>query len=438
MTPARQYGFGLLEMLAVLVLGALLGGGVLALLDRQWEQARLHEGGRRHAELAQATRRYLDARRDQLVTALPANAVTALPLADLQAAGYLAASFTPQNAYGHSACVLLRRSGDASTGQVEALVGASGGQALERADLAEMAAAAGPGAGYLDTALPLSARGAFGTWTMDAAALQPYAAGACPGGALGPGRLASMLRQPVGSSGDGVPDYLARRGSAADAPWNVMDTPLAMGAGATASAGAACGAAPAIALDASRDLLSCAANGLWKRQAAGRSWKETKPNHGALPGGDAPGDVRMTADTGRAYVARAGNGWQALAIDQDGQLTVASQVRAGSLTVRGHLDADAATAGGTLKAGRDVQAGFLVNGDTVDARTRANAHANWVDRRDIVAGLACNLANQKVEPDGSRSTLYPIGTMMRDSQGVTLTCQSPYNQFRYQKGRMSQ
>ena len=432
MTGMRQQGFGMLEMLAVLVLGVLLAAGVLATLDGDWQRARLHDDARRHAQLAAATARYLEVRRDLLAGELPLAVATALPLAQLQAAGYLPAGFAPQNTRGHQACILLL----ASAGQVEALVSASGGQAPGAADLAEMAAAAGPGAGYLEPEAPLRARGAFNTWTLDTASLQRFAGAACPGGPIAPGRLASLVRQPLGAAGD-APAYLARRGAAADAPWNVMETPLAMGASAVAMAGGACGADAAIALDAERSLLSCAANGAWKRQASGRTWKETRPGYAALPAGDTPGDVRMTADQGRAFVARTGNEWQALAVNQDGHLDVAAQARAGSLVTRDHLDAGSGTAAGTLEAGRDVRASGMVIGRRVESRTGAMAGSYWVNGYDIAAGMACNQPNAKVAPDGTRSTLHPIGAMMRDNKGIVLSCQAPSNQFRYLNGKLT-
>jgi hypothetical protein len=432
MRRAPQGGFGLLEMLAVIVLGALLAGAILPILGQDWERARLRDVARRHAELAAATQRYLEARRDLLAGELAAGVATALPLDQLLAAGYLAPGFEPLNVYGHAACVLLLRNGS----QVEALVSASGGQQPDPADLAEMAASAGPGAGYLMPAAPLRARGAFGAWTLDTASLQPFFAGACPAGPIAPGRLVSLLRQPLGT-GAGAPDFLARRGPAVEAPWNVLETPLAMGGGAVAAVGQACGTAPAIALDSKRDLLSCAANGVWKRQRAGGTWKETSASHAALPAGDAPGDVRMTADTGRAYVARAGNAWQALAVDQNGHLEVPSQARAGTLVTRGHLDAGSVAAAGTIDAGRDVRASGIVRGREFDARNGAQSGANWVDGKTIVAGTACNLPGQKPRPDGSYGRLYPIGTAMRDANGVTLSCQSPHNQFRYLNGLLT-
>lgn len=432
MTRLDQRGFGLLEMLAVLVLGALLAAAILPILGQDWERARLRDGARRHAELATATQRYLEARRELLAGELAAGVATILPLNQLLAAGFLAPGFVPVNAWGHGACVLLLRSGS----QVEALVGASGGQAPDPADLAEMAAAAGPGAGYLEPEPPLRARGAFGAWTLDAASLQRFAGGACPGGPIGPGRLVSVVRQPLGA-GAGAPAYLARRGAAADAPWNVLETPLAMGSGASAAVGQACGPDPAIAVDAKRELLSCAANGVWKRQRAGASWKETSASYAALPGGDSPGDVRMTANTGRAFVARAGNQWQALAVDQDGHLAVPARARAGTLVTRGHLDANTVTAAGTIEAGRDVRASGIVRGRQFDASHDAIAGANWVDGKDITVGMACNLQHQKPMPDGTYGTLYPVGTMMRDQSGVTLSCQAPHNQFRYLNGGLT-
>lgn len=442
----RQNGLGLLEVLAVLALGALLGAGILALVEREWEGARLRDSARLHAQLVAATERYLLARRDTLAAEVPAGRAVALAPSTLSEAGYLAAEFAPVNGYGQRPCVLLRRTGAGARERVEALVTASGGATPPPADVAEMAASAGPGAGFTQSALPLHAQGAFGAWTLDAAALQPYLGGACPGGQPGPGRLLSLVRQPLGPD-DGAPAYLARRGDVADAPWNVMSTPLALGAGATASPGAACGAGAAIALDAGRQLLTCASNGHWKRQSAGRSWKETRPTYADLPATDRPGDVRMVADSARAFGARDDHRWQALAVDQHGRMEVAGEAASGTLAVRGDMRVGDFGAGtGTLrsaadvKVGNDIHARSSVSGHAVRVSGWAIAHANFINLAANPAwpGMSCNLPGQKIDPrTGARSILHPVGSMKHDVNGITMTCQAPWNEFRYMNGRMT-
>lgn len=447
----RAQGFGMLEMLGVLALGAMLGAAILAILGADWERARLRADARQHALLSAAAKRYLEARRDVLSTGLAADVATVLPLSALSDAGYLPAGFQAKNSYGQQACVVLLRAGagalDAveAVEAVEALVSASGGNSPPAADLAEMAAHAGPGAGTIADAIPLRAQGAFGAWSLGPAALQRYLGAPCPGGALGAGRLATMLRQPLGAGAD-APAYLARRGAAADAPWNVMATPLAFGSGATAAVGAPCGADAAIALDAARALLTCA-GGQWKRQGAGRTWKETRPRYGALPQNDSAGDVRMAADNGRAYVARAGGGWQALAVDQNGNLEVPRQAASGTLSVRGDMrvgDFDAASGtlrvGSELRVGNNVAAQHNVSAHEVKVSGWSIAHAHFIDlsANPAWAGRRCNLPGEKTTPySQERGVLYPVGSMKHDVNGITMTCQAPWNEFRYMNGQMT-
>lgn len=438
----RQHGFGLLELLAVMALGALLGAGIMHLLDQQWERARLRDSAHQHALLVTATARYLEARRDALASAIPANTTTVLPLSTLADAGYLAASHAAVNGYRQTACVLLRRSGAGALEQVEALVTASGGISPSLADAAEMAATAGANAGVIGDGQQWEARGAFGAWALDNAALQPFMAGACPGGAPSARRLVSMLRQPLGAD-IGAPAFLARRGAAADAPWNVMATPLALGAGATATAGAKCGATPAIAIDAQRSLLSCA-DGKWRRQAAGGSWKETRPGYSTLPQSDDPGDVRMAADSGRAYV-RSGSGWKGLALDQNGKLDVPERARGGTLDVAQEMrvgnfatQTGSMVVQGRMDVGNDVEIDKNINGYAITSTRWTISWAYFVDLNapNAYAGMKCNLPGHKNDPTGtSNGVLYPIGSMKHDVVGNTMTCQAPWNEFRYMSGK---
>lgn len=443
-TTRRQKGLSLLEMLAVLALGALLGGAILALLDDDWERARLRADARQHALLAAATGRYLEAQRDGLVTGLATNVASVLPLSALRDAGYLAAGFAALNSRGQQACIVLLRSGAGALDTVEALVGASGGVAPPPADLAEMAAVAGPGAGAIGAEIPLRAQGAFGAWRIEPAALQPFLGAACPGGPLASGQLVSLLRQPLADQD--APAYLARRGAAADAPWNVMATPLGVGAGATATAGTACGADPALALDATRALLTCA-GGQWRRQGAGDSWKDTRPRYSALPQDDRSGDVRMVADSDRAFVARGGGSWQALAVDQNGNLAVPRQAGARTLAVRGDLrvgnvDAVSGTleVGAELRVGNNLVAQRNVSAHEVNVSGWSIAHAHFINlsANPAWAGRRCNLPGEKTTPYGqARGVLFPIGSMKHDGNGITMTCQAPWNEFRYMNGQMT-
>ena len=122
----------------------------------------------------------------------------------------------------------------------------------------------------------------------------------------------------VDTSGDTSADYLYRNAVPGDLQANTMNAPLIMSAVETV--GASCASSGAIAQDGSGSLLSCQ-SGTWQAVGGGQ-WKPPVATYGALPGsGNTPGDVRLATDTDRAFAWNGGS-WVALAVDQNGNLTV--------------------------------------------------------------------------------------------------------------------
>ncbi|MET5013507.1 pilus assembly protein, partial [Burkholderia pseudomallei] len=72
--------------------------------------------------------------------------------------------------------------------------------------------------------------------------------------------------------------------------------------------------------DAAGQLMSCR-NGLWR--GAGGHWNDPVRTADDLPtdSSNETGDVRLTLDTFRAF-AWTGNAWQAIAVDQNGNMIV--------------------------------------------------------------------------------------------------------------------
>lgn len=99
---------------------------------------------------------------------------------------------------------------------------------------------------------------------------------------------------------------------------NSMSTPLIMSA--VEPPGGACGNTGAIAQDGTGALLTCQA-GTWTAVGGGH-WRAPVATYAALPGsGNQNGDVRLTLDTDRAFAWNGGS-WQALAVNQNGNLHV--------------------------------------------------------------------------------------------------------------------
>lgn len=99
---------------------------------------------------------------------------------------------------------------------------------------------------------------------------------------------------------------------------NTMSTPLILGAVETPGSG--CANTGAIAQDGTGALVSCQ-GGTWQSVGGGH-WRAPVATYAALPpSGNQNGDVRLTLDTDRAFAWNGGS-WQALAVDQNGDLTV--------------------------------------------------------------------------------------------------------------------
>lgn len=129
----------------------------------------------------------------------------------------------------------------------------------------------------------------------------------------------------VDATENSTSDYLYRSAVPGDPQANTMNTPLVMAAVQTPKT--ACGTTGAIAQDGTGALLSCQ-SGQWMPVGGGQ-WKPPVATYGALPGtNNQIGDVRLTTDTDRAY-AWTGGSWQALAVDQNGNLTVPNTITAG-------------------------------------------------------------------------------------------------------------
>ena len=117
---------------------------------------------------------------------------------------------------------------------------------------------------------------------------------------------------------------------------NTMSTPLILGAVETPGAG--CANTGAIAQDGTGALVSCQ-SGTWTAVGGGH-WRAPVATYAALPAsGNQDGDVRLTLDTDRAF-AWNGSSWVALAVDQNGNLTVPNQLTAQNGQIQSWMGCD--------------------------------------------------------------------------------------------------
>ncbi|KVH04376.1 shufflon system plasmid conjugative transfer pilus tip adhesin PilV [Burkholderia sp. AU18528] len=318
--PARRMsGFTMVEMLAVLALAALMMAGLVTLTNSSLDDTRAQQAALYQSQLTAAATRLIR----QNYTALAAQATTTSPVivkmtgSPYQLSTYLSNALSGTNPYGQTPCLLVYAApGGASPVALQALLVTEGGRTIPDPELGYIAANAGPGGGSIQATNNASgaATGAFGTWKVDT----PNPANrSCTSTKTGTGHLASLIFYD-GTQAQNV-DYLYRVAVPGNPQANTMQVPIVL---AQQIDYAACTQPGAIAADSSGNVLNCdGTQHMWVPQAA-YHWREPVADEAALAGVAAhQGDVRLTAATNRAY-AYDGAAWQALAVDEAGNLAL--------------------------------------------------------------------------------------------------------------------
>lgn len=332
-SPARQRGITVIEVLGALAVGMALLVGLARMIDGSLEDARGAQTAAYQARVAAAAGQFIEKYYADLA-ALPPDQVTAYPITGL---GVLAPTgIKATNPYQQTPCVLIRPRVRTVNGidatVIDALVVSegAGGRRIPDRNLPYTAGMSGPAAGYILAAQPATAQSTSGSWHLDAGTaprLADFQGASCSGTPFGAGSLVSALffDGPGRQSGD----YLYRNHVPGMDQLNQMNTPILMNA--VVKEGDPCGAGgmAAIAVDAQRNLMQCKSNG-WRRISV---WKEPVATYAALaalPANEVQdGDVRLTADTSRAFAYSAAQSkWVALSFDEKGDLNVPRHVLA--------------------------------------------------------------------------------------------------------------
>jgi type II secretory pathway pseudopilin PulG len=420
-TMRRQRGVTLVEALAALAIASALLAGLARMIDDSMEELKQQQTALQQAQVVAAAAKYIAANYADLVTGTDGGAVTAVTVAQLQAAGYLSSGFATTNPYQQSACILVSQP---AAGKLDALVAGYGGTAIPDRSIAAVAMMAGQGGGYISTAQPGTARGASGSLATTA-----HQGVACAGttvlngiAAHDGGHLVSNLF--YDGPGQLSSDFLYRDTVPGRPQLNQMNTALGFSDAALVTPGTACGSSAAIGIDATtRTVVTCGADGLWQ---AASTWKAPVATFDDLPTtGNVTGDVRMVTALSRGFTYD-GSGWKALAVDKDGNLNVPGTVYAD------HVNATS-----------DVVTAGTITADQTISSTNGVIIANWVVGKNwvegptlyiidaVTAGTPCNYQN----PDGSIS--YNLGSFKKDPNGYLLECQWPDNVFKYPNGTLT-
>lgn len=406
----RQRGIALIEVLGVLMIAAMLLAGISSMVDTNLEDTKAQQTALYQTQMATAASRYLSDNYAAIAVGANLNQTLAVPLGVLQTASVLPPGMGAANPYGQTPCLLVRpriKSALApDTIVLDALVVTEGAaaQAIPERILAFAAANAGAGGGFISARSAGTAQGSSGAWSLSTAtapSLSNFTATRCSASGAGGGSLATLLY----FDGPGqAADFLYRDKVDGMPSLNQMNTPIAMGAGAAVTAGAACTGA-AIAVDASRNVMNCGGDNTWQQVASLSSWKEPVPNYDDLRTTPTPkdGDVRMVTSLGRAFTYMQASGqWTALAVDQNGDMTVPRDLLAGrNLNATG-----AATIGGDANVLNGV-----VTADGLHATEWAATPSIQVYAK-LTPGSPCHIPS--LDKNGLLVYIYPIGSLVLD------------------------
>lgn len=387
-----QKGVTLVELLVALLIMSTVVVGAQRLIDQYLNDTTSAVTAQHMSTVGQAAQSYIKDNYAAVSAVATATTPALIKISTLVTAGYLANGFTATNAHGQTVCVLVL---EPTAGQLNALVVAEGGTAIDDLTLGGVASVLGAAGGGVYASDPTNLRGAMGGWATPIGNFANANASGqkCNGTA---GTVSITAGHPVMAlwfnGGDVTAGFLYRNSVPGHPELNQMNTALDMNGNAINNAatvqlntvvtsGAACTTNGVVARDANGAVMSCQ-GGQWKSQGSAY-WQDPVANYASLPACNAgiAWQTRVVQTPGvgsgpRAYTCN-GASWQALAVDNNGNLTVA----------------------GTL--------------------TAANATVSGTATLDTLAG---NLTISTTATEGSACS--PNGRIARDANGLLLSCQS--------------
>lgn len=444
----RQRGIAMLEILGALAIGAILVLSLASVMDTSLEDVKGQQASYYQSQMVAAGQKYIAANSGTLQTTLSsASSLVAVGVPQLIAGKFLSASTGTKNIYGQTPCVLIRQPDPVSKpGQFDALVATSGGAPILDRVIAMIASNAGPSGGYISSTDTGNAKGA--SWSSSTASFRTASCtggSALTGGTSDGGHLASNLF--YDGPGQLATDFLYRDSVPGRPELNRMNTPIRMASAALVSMGASCVNSAGVpeagmAIDsATRGLVVCGTAGVWTSPT---QWKDPVSTFASLPvSGSVSGDVRMVTGLSRAFTWN-GSSWVALAVDQNGNLNVPAMLTATNVNATNINATNNIVANGTIHATGDISTSGSVSADydvnaahAVNTRDAYVAHNivtqglevdRWASSPAItiginffVAGQACHYAEYDAY-EGFSHIVYPVGTVMMDSNYVPLIC----------------
>lgn len=271
-------------------------------------------------QMIQAAKQYIQTDAITLQAAASDSTPVTVTVAQLQAAGLLPEVFKATNLYNQTWQLEVLQP---AAGHLQGLVITTGGEEISDMQAMRIAKLTGYEGGFF----PKNDSGLY-----PGAASNAYGANWGPLSASGytaqTGHLALLINFNDGQLDD---NRLYRNEIPGQPQLNTMTTPIIMASEQIADT--SCIPLGAFARDENGLVVSCVltptGNLMWKK-AGSWYWLDPVATYGALPAGDPVGSVRMTTDTGRAFMWT-GASWTPLAADQNGNFTVPGSITAKTL-----------------------------------------------------------------------------------------------------------
>jgi Tfp pilus assembly protein FimT len=429
----QQAGVTLLELMISLSLLMLASIGMVQLADRYSDDVRASVVADQLKRIGDASRAYIKDNYTTIAATATSSAPYLITTTMLASGGYLPTGSISTNGYNQSVCTLVL---SPSANKLQGLVVTEGGTTVDDLTLGNIVQLTGSSAGSIQSGSSSNITGAMGGWSIPVATWHAKVNNQnkrCDGTAgnvqVATGHAALALWFEDGSYQSNA---LYRDTVAGRPELNTVNTPIIFNA--TQTTGAACSTSGAIANDASGAVINCT-GGTWKAIGGSVYWGDPVANYGSLGTCNAAATgttkIAKTPSVGsgpRAYTCD-GTTWQALAVDNSGNLTVANTLTAGTVSA-GTLSSTNATLTnasiGTLGSTNINNSGTVTTGTingtngTIGTLGSTTINSTNINNTGIVstntvtlngvatAGLACS----------------PNGSVARDNTGLILSCQS--------------
>lgn len=323
--PRAQQGLTLIEVIIALAILGAAAMGASRLVDNYSSNMRANVAAGQLEAFGDAVNSYVEDNYAAVEGVATASTPALITVPILQATGYLSSGFFAQNGFGQTMCALVLQP---TSGHLQGLVVTQGGQAINDLDLGQIAGLIGGGGGGVYSTSPTELTGTMGGWKMPIGNYaNPDSAGEQCSGASG--SVSITTGHPVEAlwfaKGDETAGVLYRDSIPGQSQRNTMNTPILVSSSAIETSGATCSPNGQIARDSNGGVLACV-SGTWQSPGS-LYWKNPVNTFSALPTTDPVGAVRMTLDTGRAFMWT-GGAWSPLAVDQNGNLDVPNNLTA--------------------------------------------------------------------------------------------------------------